>query len=152
MKHGRLTLTVTAFGLALCISTGATDSVQAGHHSRGHASARFARPRSANSGHQVVAKRTSGDTLGLEGPDFELRGDFDLVSAPGVAVLGIGIAGGLQGLRTAAIDPQKLSYDPCQHAGMRSNQTQFPAASHCGICIVVIKAACKTKKRPFERA
>lgn len=68
-------------------------------------------------------------------------GDFDSVSAPGVAVLGIDIACGLQGLRTAAIDPQKLSYNPCQHAGMRSNQTQFPAASHCGICIVVIKAA-----------
>ena len=34
MEHGRLTLTVTACGLAFCISTGATDSVQAGHHSR----------------------------------------------------------------------------------------------------------------------
>ena len=99
-----------------------------------------------------LAPSLAGATLGLEGQDFELRGDFDSVSAPGVAVLGIDIAGGLQGLRTAAIDPQKLSYNPCQHAGMRSNQTQFPAASHCGICIVVIKAARKTKKRPFERA
>ena len=31
MKHGGLTLTITALGLALGISTGATDSVQAGH-------------------------------------------------------------------------------------------------------------------------
>ena len=30
-----------------------------------------------------------GATLGLEGQDFELRGDFDSVSAPGVAVLGV---------------------------------------------------------------
>jgi len=30
-----------------------------------------------------------GATLGLEGQDFELRGDFDSVSAPGVAVLGM---------------------------------------------------------------
>ena len=37
MKHGGLTLTITALGLALGISTGATDSVQAGHHSRVHA-------------------------------------------------------------------------------------------------------------------
>ena len=84
---------------------------------------------------------------GTAGLELVAPGDFDSVSAPGVAVLGIGIAGGLQGLRTAAIDPQKLSYNACQHAGMRSNQTQFPAASHCGICIVVIKAACKTKKK-----
>jgi hypothetical protein len=34
VKHGRSTLTVTALGLALCISTGATDSVQAGQPSR----------------------------------------------------------------------------------------------------------------------
>jgi hypothetical protein len=77
-------------------------------------------------------------------------GDFDSVWAPGVAVLGIDIAGGLQGLRTAAIDPQKFSYNPCQHAGMRSNQTQFPAGFAL-LCILVIKAARKTKKRPFER-
>jgi hypothetical protein len=43
VKHERLTLTVAAFGLALCIS-GVTDSVQAGHHSgvraaTGHANA-----------------------------------------------------------------------------------------------------------------
>ena len=82
-----------------------------------------------------------GATLGLEGQDFELSGDFDSVSTPGVAVLGM-IS---QGLRTAAIDPQKLSFNPCQHAGMRSNQTPFPAASHCGICIVVIEAARKTE-------
>jgi hypothetical protein len=37
VKHGGLTLTITALGLALGISTGATDSVQAGHHSRVHA-------------------------------------------------------------------------------------------------------------------
>ena len=94
-----------------------------------------------------LAPSLGASGFGLEGQDFELMGDFDSVSAPGVAVLGIDIAGGLQGLRTAAIDPQKFSYNPCQHAGMRSNQTQFPAASHCGICIVVIKAARKTKKK-----
>ena len=98
----------------------------------------------------VVDAGLAPGTAGLE--LVVVPGDFDSVSAPGVAVLGIGIAGGLQGLRTAAIDPQKLSYDPCQHAGMRSNQTRFPAASHCGICVVVIKATCKTKKRPFARA
>jgi len=94
----------------------------------------------------ALGRGATGNAGGLEGQDFELRGDFDLVSASGLAMLGIGIAGGLQGLRTAAIDPQKLSNNPCQHAGMRRNQTQFPAASHCGICIVVIKAARKTKK------
>jgi len=92
-----------------------------------------------------LGRGATGNAGGLEGQDFELRGDFDSVSAPGVAVLGIDIAGGLQGLRTAAIDPQKFSYNPCQHAGMRSNQTPFPAASHCGICIVVIEAARKTE-------
>jgi hypothetical protein len=67
-------------------------------------------------------------------------------SAPGVAVLGIGIAGALQGLRTAAIDPQKLSYDPCQHSGMRSNQTQFPAASHFGIALLLSKPLARPRK------
>ena len=99
----------------------------------------------------VLGRGATGNAGGLEGQDFELRGDFDSVSAPGVAVLGIDIAGGSQALRTAAIDPQKLSYNRVS-TRMRSNQTQFPAASHCGICIVVIKAARKTKKRPFERA
>jgi hypothetical protein len=70
-----------------------------------------------------LAPSLGASGFGLEGQDFELMGDFDSVSAPGVAVLGIDIAGGLQGLRTAAIDPQKFSYNPCQHAGMRSNQT-----------------------------
>jgi hypothetical protein len=37
VKHGGLTLATTALGLVLCISTGATDRVQAGHHSRAHA-------------------------------------------------------------------------------------------------------------------
>ena len=36
------TLTITALGLVLCISTGATHSVQAGHHSRGHAATHHA--------------------------------------------------------------------------------------------------------------
>ena len=92
----------------------------------------------------VVDAVLASGTAGLE--LVVVPGEFDSVSAPSVAVLGIGIAGGLQGLRTAAIDPQKLSYDPCQHAGVRSNQTQFPAGSHCGICIVVIKAACRPRK------
>ena len=42
MKHGGLTRTITALGLTLGISTGATDSVQAGHHSRVHAATHHA--------------------------------------------------------------------------------------------------------------
>ena len=43
MKHGYLTLAVTALGLVLCISTGATVSVQASHHSRVHAATHHAK-------------------------------------------------------------------------------------------------------------
>jgi hypothetical protein len=43
VKHGRLTLTVTAVGLAFCISTGAMDSVQASHHSRVHVATHHAK-------------------------------------------------------------------------------------------------------------
>ena len=42
VKHGGLTRTITALGLTLGISTGATDSVQAGHHSRVHAATHHA--------------------------------------------------------------------------------------------------------------
>ena len=42
MKHGISTLPITALGLVLCMSTGATDSVQAGHHGRGHAATHHA--------------------------------------------------------------------------------------------------------------
>ena len=43
MKHGYLTLAVTALGLVLCISTGATVSVQARHHNRVHAATHHAK-------------------------------------------------------------------------------------------------------------
>jgi len=96
----------------------------------------------------VLGRGATGNAGGLEGQDFELRGDFDSVSAPGVAVLGIDIAGGLQGLRTAAIDPQKLSVS----ARGDAEQPNPVSRSFALLCIVVIKAARKTKKRPFERA
>jgi hypothetical protein len=55
VKHGRLTLTVAAFGLALCISTGATGSVQAGQHNRVNAGRHHAE---AYTGRKVVCYRT----------------------------------------------------------------------------------------------
>jgi hypothetical protein len=51
VKHGRLTLTVATFGLTLCLSTGAMDSVQAGQHSRVNAAAHHAK---AYTGRKVV--------------------------------------------------------------------------------------------------
>ena len=51
MKHGGLTLTITALGLVICILTGATDSVQAGYHKRGHAATHHAK---AYMGRKVV--------------------------------------------------------------------------------------------------
>jgi hypothetical protein len=39
VKHRALTLTIIAMGVVICISTGAIDSAQAGHHSRGHIAA-----------------------------------------------------------------------------------------------------------------
>jgi hypothetical protein len=50
-EPGGLTLTLTALGLVICISTGATDSVQAGHYSRGHAATHHAK---AYRGRKVV--------------------------------------------------------------------------------------------------
>ena len=51
VKHGFSTLTILALGLVLCMSTGATDSVQAGHHGRGHAATYHAE---AYRGRQVI--------------------------------------------------------------------------------------------------
>jgi len=49
-----------------------------------------------------------GATLGLEGQDFELRGDFDSVSAPGVAVLGMISLADYKGLGLPQLIPKNL--------------------------------------------
>src|SRR6516164_5505320 len=51
MKHGGLTLTITALGFVICISTGATDGVQAGHSSLGYAAAHHAK---THTGRKIV--------------------------------------------------------------------------------------------------
>ena len=51
VKPGGLALRIAALGLVICISTGATDSVQAGHDRRGHAATYHAK---AYRGRKVV--------------------------------------------------------------------------------------------------
>ena len=97
-----------------------------------------------------MGRGATGNAGGLEGQDFELRGDFDSVSAPGVAVLGIDIAGGLQGLGLPQLIPKNLVI--ISVSTRDAEQPNLVSRSFALLCIVVIKAARKTKKRPFERA
>ena len=78
-------------------------------------------------------------------------GDFDSVSAPGVAVLGIDIACGLQGLRTAAIDPQKLSYKSVSARG-DAEQPNPVSRSFALWDLHRCYQSRSHKKKPFERA